>query len=59
MGQVVSEVLAPALAGDASVGEARPLLWAGKDMGRPTIDLEDKDALWQVLDREQLEKDTP
>jgi plasmid stability protein len=57
MGQVASEVLAPALAGDAVMDEARPLLWVGKDMGRPMIDLEDEEALWRLLDREKLEQD--
>jgi len=59
MGQVASEMLAPALAGSDVASEARPLQWIGKGMGKPKIDLEDKDALWQLLDREQLEKDAP
>ena len=57
MGQVASEMLAPALASGARPHDPRPLRWISKDMGKPKIDLEDKEALWQLLDREQLEKD--
>lgn len=57
MGQVASEMLAPALAGGAAAREPQPLRWATKNMGKPRIDLEDKEALWRFLDREQLEKD--
>jgi plasmid stability protein len=57
MGQVASELLAPGLAGAGSAPEPRPLRWIGKSMGKPRINLEDKEALWQSLDREQLEKD--
>ena len=48
MGQVASEMLAPALAEGEQRPEARPLRWT---------DLEDKETLWLSLDREQLEKD--
>jgi plasmid stability protein len=57
MGQVASELLAPGLAGSGSAHEPRPLRWISKSMGKPRIDLEDKEALWQLLDREHLEKD--
>jgi DNA invertase Pin-like site-specific DNA recombinase len=57
MGQVASEMLAPAFADGSPGHEPRPLAWASKDMGRPRIDLEDKEAVWQLLDQEQLEKD--
>lgn len=48
LGQLVSELLAPALA-------ARPrpridLSWTTADL-RPRVDLEDKDAVWAELDR--------
>ncbi len=48
MGQVASERLA------ASLGEGAPkkrsrLLWQVKRMGKPLVELEDKDALWKVL----------
>lgn len=55
MGQVASEALAGSL-GDESPVEAQPLNWATKDMGRFKIDLEDKDAIWRLLDREELER---
>ena len=55
MGQLASERLAGSLRDDAAV-EARPLNWATKDMGRFKIDLEDKDAVWHLLDSEELER---
>lgn len=57
MGQVASEMLAPALAEGEQRPEARPLRWTTRKMGTPKIDLEDKETLWLSLDREQLEKD--
>lgn len=57
MGQVASEMLAPALTEGERGPTPRPLQWSGKRMGRPKIDLEDKEALWLLLDREQLDKD--
>ncbi len=50
MGQVASERLALGLRRDAPK-ELTPLQWPSMRMGRPTVDLEDKDALWGVLDR--------
>jgi plasmid stability protein len=57
MGQVASELLAPALAAGEQGQEPGPLRWTSKKMGMPRIDLEDKETLWLSLDREQLEKD--
>lgn len=48
LGQLVSELLAQALATDP-----RPrvdIRWATADL-RPRVDLDDKDAVWAVLDR--------
>jgi plasmid stability protein len=56
MGQVASEMLAPALAESERVREGKPLRWASKKMGTPKIDLEDKESLWLSLDREHREK---
>jgi plasmid stability protein len=56
MGQVASEMLAPALAESERVREGQPLRWASKKMGTPKIDLEDKESLWLSLDREHREK---
>lgn len=54
MGQVASELLAVALGDEPA--EAPPLNWARKDMGPFKIDLEDKEAVWNLLDREELER---
>ena len=48
MGQVASEALARAFAEDRA--ESPPFEWISHDLGRPKIDLEDKDALWAILD---------
>jgi len=55
MGQVASEQLASCLSGAEHV-EPRPLRWARKDMGPFKVDLEDKDALGDFLDREEFER---
>lgn len=52
MGQVASEVLAIGLQDEAAV-EQPPLRWAHKDLGLK-IDLEDKDAVWRILDAEEF-----
>lgn len=49
MGQVASERLAIGLADRGGAAQA-PLNWPRKRMGRPRVDLEDKDALWKALD---------
>ena len=50
MGQVASEALALAFAGLAS--ERPTFEWTSHDMGPPLVDLEDKDALYRILDEE-------
>jgi hypothetical protein len=55
MGQVASELLASGLH-RVGPGEAQPLRWATKEMGQFKIDLEDKEAVWNLLDREELER---
>jgi plasmid stability protein len=50
MGQVASEVLVVALAGEPV--KPVPFVWITHDMGLPLIDLEDKDALYRILDEE-------
>ena len=52
MGQVASEVLAVGLH-EESAAEQPPLLWARKDLGLK-VDLEDKDAVWRILDGEEF-----
>lgn len=49
LGQVASELLARALADDVSDESPRPLEWTSRPLGL-MVDLEDKDALWKVLD---------
>jgi hypothetical protein len=49
MGQVASERLAGAL-GEDTPDESTPLRWSTRHMGKPKVDLQDKDALWRVLD---------
>jgi len=55
MGQIASELLADGL-GEATSTKPRPLNWAAKDMGPFKVDLEDKEAVWNLLDREELER---
>lgn len=55
MGRVASELLAVGL-GEEKPKETRPLQWARKTMGPFKIDLEDKEALSGLLDREEMER---
>lgn len=52
MGQVASEVLATGLH-EKPTGQPPPLSWARKRMGFK-VDLEDKEAVWRILDAEEL-----
>ena len=52
MGQVASELLAIGLHDETAV-ELPPLNWARKDLGLK-VDLEDKDAVWRILDAEEF-----
>ncbi len=52
MGQVASEVLAVGLHDEIAI-EQPPLRWAHKDLGLK-VDLEDKDAVWRILDAEEF-----
>lgn len=49
MGQVASETLARSLAADAP-GDDAAFEWISGDLGRPAIDLEDKEALRALLE---------
>ena len=49
LGQVVSELLAKALESDDGTAAPAPFTWVARDLV-PRVDLEDKDALWSVLD---------
>ena len=48
MGQVASEALAVVFAEPSP--EPPPFAWVSHDLGLPLIDLEDKDALYRILD---------
>lgn len=50
MGQLASERLAVSLERDSV--QSRPLRWPIWHMGRPKVELSDKDALWRALDGE-------
>jgi len=49
LGQLISELLAKAIESENDTTEPRPLRWVTKDL-QPRVDIEDKDALWSVLD---------
>ena len=51
MGQVASEILARGLA--EAPAEPPKCEWISHDLGVPLIDLEDKDALWAILDERE------
>lgn len=50
MGAIASELLAQAFATSKSSGAPAPLVWISRDLGRPRVDLEDKEALQRTLD---------
>ncbi|HVF14670.1 MAG TPA: hypothetical protein VM942_08730 [Acidimicrobiales bacterium] len=49
LGQLVSELLAKAIELEKDATAAPPFSWVTKDL-QPRVDLEDKDAIWSVLD---------
>ncbi|MDQ3679750.1 MAG: antitoxin [Actinomycetota bacterium] len=49
LGRLASELLAKALADGKRGEEPAPLRWTSKRLGLK-VDLEDKDALWSILD---------
>lgn len=53
MGRLASEVLAIGLE-EGRPGEQPPLEWARRDLGFK-VDIDDKDALWRVLDADELQ----
>ena len=51
MGQLASELLATSLKEeDGRPGDPGGLAWIAKDLGRPLVDLEDKEAVRALLD---------
>lgn len=51
LGQLASELLAQALAEETSAEAPAALKWTSKPLGLK-VDLEDKEALWGILDRQ-------
>lgn len=49
LGQLISELVAKALESEDDPAAPPTFTWISKDL-QPRIDLEDKDALWSVLD---------
>ena len=49
LGELASELLARALADEHVDDALPPLKWSSKDLGLK-VDLEDKEALWRILD---------
>ena len=49
LGQLISELLAKAIESEKDTPEVRPFSWVTKDL-QPRVDIEDKDALWSILD---------
>jgi hypothetical protein len=49
LGQLASELLAQALAAERDSQPLPPLRWTAKPLGLK-VDLEDKEALWRILD---------
>jgi hypothetical protein len=52
LGQLTSELLAVALA-QAPPAPAEPFKLITKHMGKPLVDLEDKEAVWAILDADE------
>lgn len=57
MGRLASERLAVALS-EGTPMKAIPLRWPSLSMGKPKVDLQDKDALWKALEGEPTESPT-
>ncbi|MBN9491904.1 antitoxin [bacterium] len=52
LGETISLLLAEALADAGKPKEPPEFRWFSKDMGPSLVDLEDKDAVWAILDQE-------
>lgn len=50
MGQLASELLATSLREEGRPRDPGGLAWIAKDLGRPSVDLEDKEAVRALLD---------
>ena len=51
LGRLISRLLAEALAREnKDSAEPVPFRWKARPMGKPRVDLRDKDAVWAILD---------
>lgn len=50
LGEVVSHLIAAGLGSGTSAQAPAPFHWHSQDMGRPLVDIEDKESLQRVLD---------
>lgn len=55
LGQVASELLAKALSEEAAPEAPYQLRWPVRSMGRPRVDIDDKEALHRALDADVAE----
>lgn len=53
LGRLASELLATALHETAPEEGVEPFRWRSHRMGKPKVDLEDKEALWAILDADE------
>jgi hypothetical protein len=53
LGRLASELLATALQETEPDEDEQPFRWHSHHMGKPKIDLEDKEALWAILDADE------
>jgi hypothetical protein len=53
LGRLASELLATALQETEADEDEQPFHWRSHHMGKPKIDLEDKEALWAILDADE------
>lgn len=53
LGQLASELLATALHETGGEVEQQPFRWKSHHMGEPKVDLEDREALWAILDADE------
>lgn len=57
MGQLASELLAQALASQPPGDAENAFAWTSDELGRPRVDLEDKEAVRRALDQQQEDAD--
>jgi hypothetical protein len=53
MGAIASELIAEGLARRRTSRSRPPFRWISRDMGKPRVDLEDKEAVYAILDADE------